>query len=182
MTPPTFNNTPNRQATTSDVGVAWLSRSCAVVATIVMRCGGNTYILMGKRGPACPNEIGKWVLPCGYLDYDETLAQAAVRETFEETGFDVTTLPEFPHSNMHSGQPFLVYSEPNGTVQNVSHHFSLDFKWDNDKEFPRLTNEHATPGEVEALSWVCVEDIDKLDIGFNHDVRIVNYLMDRSFA
>lgn len=35
---------------------------------------------------------GKWTLPAGYLENNETLAQGALRETFEESGADVELL------------------------------------------------------------------------------------------
>ena len=44
------------------------------------------YILLEKRGPKCPDEIGKWADICGYIDWDETLEDALKREIYEETG------------------------------------------------------------------------------------------------
>ena len=32
---------------------------------------------------------GKWVIPSGFIEYDEDLRKAAVRETLEETGLEV---------------------------------------------------------------------------------------------
>ena len=45
-------------------------------------------ILLGKRGK---NSIYpfKWCLPCGYIEYNETYVEAAIRETKEETGIKV---------------------------------------------------------------------------------------------
>ena len=46
------------------------------------------YLLIEKRGPGCPDEIGKWANPTGYLDWDETLKEALAREVWEEIGLD----------------------------------------------------------------------------------------------
>lgn len=57
-----------------------------VVDAIMVRDG---QILLVKRA-AFLNDGGKWALPGGYLDRNETLAQAVVREALEETGFEAT--------------------------------------------------------------------------------------------
>lgn len=52
-------------------------------------------------------ESGKWGLPGGYLDRDETAAEGALRELREETGwegkivslFRINTLPNRPHED-----------------------------------------------------------------------------------
>ncbi len=38
-----------------------------------------------------PPYVGGWTLPAGYVEWDETPEQAAVRETQEETGLQVVT-------------------------------------------------------------------------------------------
>ncbi|MGB8455224.1 MAG: NUDIX hydrolase [Anaerocolumna sp.] len=42
-------------------------------------------ILLGLRGTESIYS-GKWCLPCGYMEYNESYVEAAVRETMEETG------------------------------------------------------------------------------------------------
>jgi len=52
-------------------------------------------------------ESGKWSLPAGFLDRDETAAQGIVREVKEETGWDsevislfrINTKPDRPHED-----------------------------------------------------------------------------------
>ena len=68
----------------------WISRSLAVTCAVVaFKPGGDLYFLMEKRGSGCPDNVGKWVFPCGYLDYSETLKHGAAREVYEETGLTI---------------------------------------------------------------------------------------------
>ena len=53
------------------------------VAVLVINDRGQ--VLLGKRGEKSIYP-GKWCLPCGYIEYDETYFEAAIRETKEETG------------------------------------------------------------------------------------------------
>ncbi|HSX00399.1 MAG TPA: NUDIX hydrolase [Patescibacteria group bacterium] len=46
-------------------------------------------ILLTKRSANVSLEAGKWCLPGGYVQRDETTAQAAHRETLEESGWEV---------------------------------------------------------------------------------------------
>lgn len=61
----------------------WLNRPVTVSA-VVLR-GGK--VLLVKRGGE-PGR-GMWALPGGYMDMDETAAEACAREVREETGLDV---------------------------------------------------------------------------------------------
>ncbi len=47
----------------------------------------NGKILLAKR--AVPPERGKWGLPAGFMEWDETPEETAKRECFEETGLEV---------------------------------------------------------------------------------------------
>ena len=54
----------------------WVSRSIAAVAAIVAKDkSGDEYILAVQRGNGTPDPeyVGKYCMPCGYLDYDETI-------------------------------------------------------------------------------------------------------------
>ncbi|MDH7552700.1 MAG: NUDIX hydrolase [Spirochaetota bacterium] len=51
----------------------------------------NDEIILIKR----KNPPYGWALPGGFVDYGETLEQAAVREAKEETSLDVTLLKQF---------------------------------------------------------------------------------------
>ena len=67
----------------------WISRSVAVAVIIYgkdLSGKDENVFLIHKRGPGCPDNIGKWSVNCGYINWGETIKQAAIRETFEETG------------------------------------------------------------------------------------------------
>ena len=66
----------------------WISRSMAVMGIIVSEKDDKLYFVVEKRGPGCPDEVGKWCCPCGYLAWDETRREAVLREIYEETGLD----------------------------------------------------------------------------------------------
>ena len=59
-----------------------------VVDTIVLK--EDKILLVKRTGKLL--EGGKWSLPGGFVDRDETTAQAAAREVLEETGWQVTSL------------------------------------------------------------------------------------------
>jgi 8-oxo-dGTP diphosphatase len=65
---------------------------------------GDDGLVLVQRGQ--PPFVGRWALPAGFIEEDESVEQAAVRECKEETGLDVELL-----------QLFGVYSFPEGPVQ-----------------------------------------------------------------
>lgn len=75
----------------------WISRAMAVTGiirvikfpTVPNTPNPEIYFLLSKRGPGCPDHVGKWQCTCGYLDFDETLADAVLREVKEELGLDI---------------------------------------------------------------------------------------------
>lgn len=56
---------------------------------IIIETGGGIVLI--ERG----GEPEGWALPGGYVDYGETLEQAAIREAKEETGLDVKLVRQF---------------------------------------------------------------------------------------
>jgi len=68
------------------------SRSVAVVAMLSCNMVSNTNsVLIVQRGPDLDN-AGKWCLPCGYLDWNETVEEAVIREVYEETNINLNKI------------------------------------------------------------------------------------------
>jgi ADP-ribose pyrophosphatase YjhB (NUDIX family) len=61
-----------------------------IIIEVEPETGGKGVVLIYRR-----NEPRAWALPGGFVDYGETLEEAAVREAMEETGLEVETIAQF---------------------------------------------------------------------------------------
>ena len=66
--------------------VYWISRAHAVTCIIMASHNDKHYFLFERRGPGCPDNIGKLCCVCGYVNWGETRKEAVIREAYEETG------------------------------------------------------------------------------------------------
>ena len=74
------------------------------VAVIVLNCDGQ--ILLGRR---TGSYRGLWCIPCGYVEYDEDVFDAAAREFKEETNLDVKINRVYTvQSNFHNPETHTV--------------------------------------------------------------------------
>jgi ADP-ribose pyrophosphatase YjhB (NUDIX family)/GNAT superfamily N-acetyltransferase len=69
---------------------------------VLIEVPGGIVLIQRGQSPF----VGSWALPAGYIEEDESVEQAAVREAHEETGLEVEL-----------GELFGVYSFPEGPVQ-----------------------------------------------------------------
>ncbi len=159
MSQPVFSNRPNPRRELADGRTIWESRSAAAVAAVVATVDGTDYVALVERGPALPDEVGKLCLPCGYLDWDETAFEAARREAYEETGLDLSS-----STWRGSEQPWQVDSTPSGK-QNITLHFVFRCTL---AELPKLSMQHAEPGEVSSVKWLAMDEATELDLAFGH--------------
>ena len=156
----------------------WISRSIAVAVFVFRKIGNKMQVLVEKRGTGVDNS-GKLCVPCGYLDYDETAEQAAVREVLEETGFKIEQ-EELILSNVNSS--------PKENRQNVSIHYFYFAGEDEDFDLEKAVG--GEENEIESVQWLDVAryqendnnltiiyDFSKSDEwAFEHDERCFDYL------
>jgi 8-oxo-dGTP diphosphatase len=139
----------------------WVSRSVAVVGIVFCKINGEIHVLANRRGRGAADFQGLWNVPCGYVDYDETLKGAVRREVYEECGVDI------PESKFNLAE----YNDnPNENRQNISVRFIavLDSKSDNISVGTGINNRGGEKNEVEAIQWIPIKEIDNLDWAFNH--------------
>ena len=138
----------------------WISRSVAVCGFIFTEDQG-LRILAIKRGKGCPDNIGKWCCPCGYIDYDETLLQACMREIKEET--DLTVDPSslnFSH----------IDSDPKANRQNITISY---WSFKSSYAGQTVTGAFADKDEVDDVEWISIGELNKYEWAFNHDCLIM---------
>ncbi len=182
--PPIFSNRHNEEIQLPDSRTIWISRACAVVAHVMLYQASQKqwYVLLGKRGESTPDFQGYWGLPCGYLDWDETLTQAMVREVWEECGVYLPHIakdPSFVWSENacvtkeedFNETPWVIADVPKHQKQNISMHYAVLFSW-RGSEFPSLSDAYAEPGEVAGIEWVALEEAFQMELAFNHANRI----------
>ena len=124
---------------------------------------GRWYVLANKREL---DEKHKWNCPAGYLDFDETIAECATREVYEETGLKIST------DILHL---VFINDNPKEARQNVTFRYVglLDEKVEDLSK--QLNDAHSEKNEVEDIKFIPIEDIDKYEWAFNHDNLIKNY-------
>lgn len=140
----------------------WVARN---IAALVMVIGynkkGKPHVLANKRGPKTPDPEfrGCWCMPCGYLDYNETIKEAAVREVFEETGVKL---------NPENLILFYINDIPEEDKrQNVTFRYRYTIK--EAIEDIKLTNKNSEDEEVSSIKWIPVNEINNYKWAFNHD-------------
>jgi 8-oxo-dGTP diphosphatase len=131
---------------------------------------GQTYILATQRGKGTPDPeyVGKYCLPCGYLDYDETTKQAAARELTEETGLTV------PISDFI----FWGYNdEPKSDKrQNITFRFIVKSPNTKEELEQLFTTANSEKDEIASIRFINIHDVALYEWAFNHDTLTLSFL------
>jgi len=160
-----FNNRLNRCINYEGEEI-WISRSVTVLPALFFVRGETTYVPLGLRGDGLPDEVGKWALPGGYLDYDETADEAVIRETWEELGLNLVALQaDFPWEGSLD-QPYYVMSEPRHR-QNVSLRYTLMFFLKENTPLPKL-HPNVPTSEVVDARWFELDEALSMPLAFYH--------------
>ncbi len=120
-------------------------------------CNNHEEVLFIRR-------LGKWDLPKGKVEKDESLEQAALREVEEETGLKELILEEFLNNTFH------IYKERNGEkILKTTYWFRMTY----------VGKEEPVPQTEEGISAVCWKNreaikIDVLPETFNNIKLILN--------
>lgn len=154
----------------------WNIRSSAVVGIIFIKTSTGYLVIATKRSLTMPDKPGMWVVPCGYLDWDECGWDALRREVFEETSFFMDKYEK----NLvfcNNKEPFYVKTEIDENRQNVVLNYCLVYDFStNEKDIPFYIMSYAD-SEVAKVDFLTINEIDnkkKYDWAFNHDERIKN--------
>jgi 8-oxo-dGTP diphosphatase len=134
----------------------------------------QTYVPLGLRGDALSDEVGKWGLPGGYLDYDETVGGALLREVWEELGLNLLELCGQYRFIGSLEQPYYVFSEPM-RHQNVTLRFPALFFVEAFAQLPALLPK-VTEDEVAETRWVSLKNALEMELAFGHQIIIKHCL------
>lgn len=143
--------------------IGWFSRS--VASAIFVYCkdsNGDWYVLASERGEDAADFRGFWNCCCGYLDYNETTKQCALRELYEETGVYLD----------EESINFIGYEDSvEANRQNITFRFAafIDNAVIDDFTFSKKNNEGKEVGEIK---WIKLSDVDNYIWAFGHDKRI----------
>lgn len=120
-------------------------------------------LLLVKRAPHLP-EGGKWGLPGGFLDRDETLVEGVLRELLEETGWEGRVLSLLRINSRPD--------RPREDRQNVAFDFIIE----------PIEKRGEPDAEQTDVQWIPIDQVLALDLAFDHMESVRSYLDARARA
>ena len=137
----------------------WVSRSSTISLYVFCKDKmGNWNILVSQRGEKT-KWGGKWNVVAGFLDYGETLEQAAVRECFEECGV-----------NIQGAKLISCGTNSEKLEGSINHKFACILDGVIDQYPPSMENCEGygtETQEVQNVSWVLVSAVGKLNMAYS---------------
>ncbi len=120
----------------------------AVTVDAVIFChvdDGVKVLLIRRRNPPF---AGSWAFPGGFVDENETLEQAVIRETFEEAGVSILNFKQFKTYSDPQRDPrhrtitivFIAFSE--NELQMKSGDDAAEAEWFSLKKLPEMAFDH----------------------------------------
>lgn len=144
----------------------WIARNVAVSCFVFAYLNNEWCVLANQRGDGSADFQGKWNAPCGYLDFDETTEQAAIREVYEETGVQ-----------LNSARFWGFEDSPSANLQNVT------FRYYSVIGNPQLSTVNVSTearggelNEVSAVAWIPVKNVYNFEWAFGHDKLITKWV------
>ncbi len=170
---PKFTNRPNPKIHSLNGDVFYHSRANAVVAEICLYdIQQKTWsILLMQRGLKDQEFAGYWALPSGYLDWNETLYQAMMREVYEETGVWLPMVIQQSTSVLADQQPWRIADAPTGQKQNLAFHYAVLLAWPS-SDYPSLSVQSEDPRETSNAQWVDIQHAADMNLAFAHQQHI----------
>jgi ADP-ribose pyrophosphatase YjhB (NUDIX family) len=138
----------------------WVARSSIVTLYVFCKNHNNEWcVLASQRGPIMQFP-GKWNVTCGFLDYGETLEDAAVRECYEECGI-----------NVKGTKIFNCGTDSSNLNGSVNHDFACILNGVIDQYPPSMENceGYGTDmQEVQNVRWIPISQLNSVDIRYIH--------------
>ena len=132
----------------------------AVTQAVVEKDGS---LLLVKRALHL-SEGGKWGLPGGFLDRDETLVEGVLRELLEETGWEGRVLSLLRINSRPD--------RPREDRQNVAFDFIIE----------PIEKRGEPDAEQTDVQWIPIDQVLALDLAFDHMESVRSYLDARGRA
>lgn len=120
----TYNGEDFRDPSAKVLPSPYYTRKASVVLV-----ESNKRILLLRRGLTDPSYPGDWCLPGGCSEDKETEQEAAIRETYEETGILLESLEHIGYESTRGILVSVFRAELNGEVGVTLSHEHTEYKW-----------------------------------------------------
>lgn len=143
--------------------LGWFSRSMATATFIFAKDKDGDWCILGsERGEEAADYQGYWNVVCGYLDFNESLAACAIRETHEELGVSLK----------ETDLEFVRYNDnPKENRQNVTFYFCCFIKDKKAEDF-KFSHKGNEGKEVGLIKFIKIQDIKGYRWAFGHEKLI----------